>query len=115
MKKYVLEIISYFTSALEKADSAEIPKLKEELALRIAWIQHERLIHLIVTCLFATVLFFCLIGLVCFEKIAFAPLVILVLVLLIPYIAHYYFLENNTQGLYRLYDKFCEKETSEEN
>lgn len=115
MKKYVLEIIAYFTEALEKADISEIPRLKEELSRQIAWIQHERLIHLIVTCLFATVLFFCLIGLVCFEKIVFAPLVVLVLALLIPYIGHYYFLENNTQGLYRLYRKFCEKDVSEDN
>lgn len=115
MKKYVLEIISYFTEAFSKAPASEIPALKEELSRQIAWIQHERLIHLIVTCLFAVVLFFCLTGLICFEKIAFAPLMLLVLALLIPYIAHYYFLENQTQNLYRLYRKYCEKDVPEEN
>ncbi len=34
---------------------------------------------------------------------------VLMLILLVPYIAHYYFLENGVQKLYGIYDKICEK------
>lgn len=96
----------------EKSDVQEIEvfcrrleKEKTELLVQIGFFQHERLIHLIVTVLFAlmTILVFLL------AVTNFAPwtgvLLLLLLALLIPYIKHYWLLENGTQKLYRYYDE----------
>ena len=107
MKKYMLSIIKYYETEFEKENSDK-EKLSAELLTRIQFMQHERLVHLIVTVLFSLLLFIRISGFVCFEKIAFLPIIILILALLIPYIAHYFFLENKTQYLYSLYEKYTE-------
>lgn len=82
-----------------------LEKEKAELLIQIGFFQHERLIHLIVTVLFAlmTILVFLL------AVTNFMPglglLLLLFLILLIPYIKHYWLLENGTQKLYQYYDK----------
>lgn len=84
---------------------ARIAKEKAELLVQIGFFQHERLIHLIVTALFAimTILVF-LLAVTRFE-LWVGVLLALLLVLLIPYIRHYWLLENGTQKLYFYYDK----------
>ena len=80
-----------------------------EMLTRIGFYQHERLIHLIVTVLFAVLtvmtLFACLLII---QPVLFA-LELLLLVLLVPYIRHYYILENGTQKLYEYYDTITGK------
>ncbi|MEE3468160.1 MAG: hypothetical protein VZQ83_06950 [Eubacterium sp.] len=77
----------------------------ERLKVQIGFFQHERLIHLIVTVLFglATVITIpmCLIT----NELALLVLGGLFLVLLVPYIVHYYHLENGVQQLYLYYNK----------
>ena len=73
--------------------------LAQQLLVRIGFYQHERLIHLIVTMSFAI---FFLLSLILVSINAYF-LSVLLLVLLVPYIAHYYFLENSTQELYKVY------------
>ena len=81
---------------------------KAELLVQIGFFQHERLIHLIVTVLFAlmTILVF-LLAVTNFSLWA-GVLLLLLLALLIPYIKHYWLLENGTQKLYQYYDKLEE-------
>ena len=69
----------------------------------IVFFQHERLVHLIVTFFvgIAMVLFF--IGFIITENILVFVLFLLLLCLFIPYIFHYYYLENNVQKLYDYY------------
>lgn len=71
----------------------------------IIFFQHERLVHLIVTFFvgIAMVLFF--IGFLITENILVFVLFVLLLCLFIPYIFHYYYLENNVQKLYDYYLK----------
>ena len=78
---------------------------KAELLVQIGFFQHERLIHLIVTVLFAlmTILVF-LLAVTNFSLWA-GVLLLLLLALLIPYIKHYWLLENGTQKLYQYYDR----------
>lgn len=85
-----------------------LEKEKAELLIQIGFFQHERLIHLIVTVLFAlmTILVFIL-GVTEFSLWT-GVLLLLLLALLIPYIRHYYLLENGTQKLYQYYDKLEE-------
>ncbi|MDE7280655.1 MAG: hypothetical protein K2N36_02810 [Ruminiclostridium sp.] len=79
------------------------PQIMERIRINIGFFQHERLIHLIVTMTFALLTVGSLA--MCFCTIYFLPLFFLFLVLEIPYIWHYYRLENGTQKLQRLYRK----------
>ena len=82
-----------------------IEKEKRALLTQISFFQHERLIHLIVTVLFAimTIMAFVVVMVEC--SIGALVLLLLFLVLLIPYVRHYYILENGTQQLYTYYDR----------
>ena len=71
----------------------------------IGFMQHERLIHFLVTMLFALGFFLVLGFFLMTEQIMLVPLMVLILVLLVPYIMHYYFLENSVQKMYKLYDE----------
>lgn len=76
--------------------------------IQIQFFQHERLVHLLVTILFA-LLTFSSIWIVYFAfSVAALLLTLLLLCLLIPYIRHYYLLENGVQKLYEQYDRLCE-------
>ena len=113
LKKYLKrteERIEFLTGTKDSEDLRKecLAEEKAELLIQIGFFQHERLIHLIVTVLFAlmTILVFLL------AVTNFAPwngvLLLLLLVLLIPYIKHYWLLENGTQKLYQYYDKMEE-------
>ncbi|MGN0689638.1 MAG: hypothetical protein ACI4KH_04385 [Oscillospiraceae bacterium] len=108
MKKYMLSIIKEY-EALLCDEGSDKKAVRKELLTRIEFMQHERLVHLIVTALFAVLLIICVAGFICFEKIVFVPLIILMLCLVIPYIAHYFFLENNTQKLYSIYEEYTKR------
>lgn len=79
-------------------------KLREHL-VQVGFFQHERLIHLIVTVTFALLEMLAII----LSVIAGSPFTLLlpvvILVLLIPYIRHYYILENEVQKMYVQYDR----------
>ena len=66
---------------------------------------HERLIHLIVTVLFAVLEFMAFLFTLIAPGIGTILLVFAVLVLLVPYIRHYYLLENEVQKMYVQYDR----------
>ncbi|MBP0988409.1 MAG: hypothetical protein J6S92_09030, partial [Oscillospiraceae bacterium] len=71
----------------------------------IEFMQHERLIHFLVTMLFALG-FFIILGIYLITQILMLlPLLLLVLGLIVPYIMHYYFLENTVQKIYKMYDE----------
>ena len=95
-----MEAIEY-----ERLTEEDKNKIKEKLLTKIAFFQHERLIHLIVTVVFALLTLLTLILVLISTSIGFIVLELLFIVLLIPYIVHYYHLENGVQQLYRYYDK----------
>lgn len=77
----------------------EISRIKKEHLVQISLFQHERLVHLIVTVTFALL-----------EMLAILLTVVsgeLFLILLIPYVRHYYILENEVQKMYGQYDALC--------
>lgn len=108
MKKYFSEYIAAMLRALEDENS-DFEKLKREMLVKIQFMQHERLIHFMVTILFALLMFMSLIGFFVSGNLGMLAAAVLMLILLVPYIAHYYFLENGVQKLYSIYDKVCEK------
>lgn len=108
MKKYFLEYLAFLDAALadDATDWARLMKIHKE---KTRYFQHERFVHLFVMILFAlcTVASFLVIAVT--ELVLLIPLTLLFLGLLIPYISHYYFLENNVQKLYKYYDRIAEK------
>ena len=77
----------------------------EDLLTHISFFQHERLIHLLVTIFTGTITIIFFISNLFIENILLLILFILMMCLFIPYIFHYYFLENKVQELYKIYDK----------
>ena len=99
MKK---ELKSYVKQTEELVKSGNINKSRlESLRINIGFFQHERLVHLIVTMTFALLTVISLWLTV--SKIYFLPLFLLFLALEVPYVFHYYTLENGVQKLQELY------------
>ena len=96
---------------IKKTDTEEQPmqemvqdKLKEHL-VQVGFFQHERLIHLIVTVTFALLEMLAIVLSVISDSLFTLLLPIVILILLIPYIRHYYILENEVQKMYGQYDR----------
>ena len=71
----------------------------------LLYFQHERLIHLIVTVLFALSMILVFGIFILSGDLYILLLLALILSLLVPYIVHYFHLENGVQTLYTLIDK----------
>ena len=79
-------------------------KLEEHL-VQVGFFQHERLIHLIVTVTFALLEMLAIVLSVISDSLFTLLLPVVILILLIPYIRHYYILENEVQKMYGQYDR----------
>ncbi len=112
MEKRILGYRGYIDELLQQGNMDWASVIREHL-VQISFFQHERLIHLIVTVTFA-ILEVVVVGL-CVT--AFTPgvglLAIALLVLLVPYVRHYYILENEVQKMYVQYDRLVEKRDGE--
>lgn len=113
LKKYLKrteELIEYLNRTGEKQEGfrERVAKEKAELLVQIGFFQHERLIHLIVTVLFALMTILVFLLAVTNFSLWSGVLLLLLLGLLVPYIRHYWLLENGTQKLYQYYDKLEE-------
>lgn len=93
---------------LSKQELSEEKKeeIQQALLVQIQFFQHERLIHLIVTVTFALLTMLSVLASLFLVQIGLFILTILLVVLLVPYIRHYYILENGVQKLYEYYDSF---------
>lgn len=80
-------------------------KDKDKLKTKIEFFQHERLVHLIVTFFVGISAINLLIGFIITENIGLGILFFITILLFIPYIFHYYYLENGIQKLYKIYEK----------
>lgn len=113
MHKRMNHYLAYYKKKTEESLSLEeIDKERDQLLIQIQFFQHERLIHLIVTVLFALLTVAGIFTTLLADT--FQPVLpildILFLILLIPYIYHYYILENGVQKLYTYYDKLVQKQ-----
>ena len=100
IKAYLALLEQFFSVEREKD---ELLKMRGELLQRIEFYQHERLIHLIVTMSFAVFFLIALALTLTVGGWGAITLTILFLGLLVPYIKHYYFLENSVQKMYTFY------------
>lgn len=90
---------------LSDPDGYDIKEIVEQHKIYIGFFQHERLVHLLVTILFAIMCIILLCVNLVISNLFLFILEILVIILLIPYVFHYYTLENETQKMYNQYDK----------
>ncbi len=96
------ELASYIHQVEEWINQKNLsPEIMARIRTNIGFFQHERLIHLIVTMTFALLTVGSLA--ISFSTFYFLPLFILFLCLEVPYVFHYYKLENGVQKLQRLY------------
>jgi hypothetical protein len=113
MRKYFKSYINLITATIGDIEAEQISAdtldehFFEHFRRMIARMQHERLIHFMVTMLFALLTVMALGFVIIKPSPAVFILFMLFLIPLAPYVEHYYFLENGCQKLYKLYDR-CE-------
>lgn len=108
MKKRILAYLDYVDSLFEK-DNIDWEQEIQRHLVQIAFFAHERLVHLIVTVLFAIMTIISIIYLNYSGNMMIFALVAALMVLLVPYIKHYYLLENSVQKMYDQYDKMLNR------
>jgi len=75
-----------------------------EHLIQVQFFQHERFVHLIVMVLVALATIMDFIAMVISFHLSFVVLAIPLMILLFPYINHYYLLENSVQNMYKQMD-----------
>ncbi|MGN0395663.1 MAG: hypothetical protein ACI4EF_09875 [Coprococcus sp.] len=108
MAKRIKRYIAYVDALLQR-DDLDFKEEADKHLRQIGFFMHERLIHLIVMFLFAIATVITCLVFVVSEQITVLLLAIALMVLLVPYIKHYYLLENSVQYMYEQYDKMMEK------
>lgn len=107
MKKYCAAHTAYAEKRI--SEGVRLDALLDLHERKLRWLQHERLIHLIVTLIITIVFLFSIWLFISLGD----PLVLIltgtVLVLLTAYIHHYFLLENTVQQWYSLYDRIYER------
>lgn len=102
-------LTNYMKSAEDRLNACsslnEWQKMFDEHMDKIAFMQHERIVHFLVTMMFALILTILICALLFVQNLAVLLLVTIMVVLIAFYIKHYYFLENTVQKMYRLYDE----------
>lgn len=108
MKKRIINYVQETDKLLESNQKLTKEDLENHLR-QIGFFQHERLIHLIVTVFTGIIAVLCLLFGLLTQNLGLLLLFILLLCLFVPYILHYYLLENNVQKMYEQYDKLIMK------
>lgn len=110
MAERIKQYLAYIDKLLESEDAGIDygEELKKHL-VQIAFFAHERLIHLIVTVLFALMTVAVFLYTMSNPQPALFLLLFFILCLMVPYIKHYYLLENSVQRMYEQYDAMLHK------
>lgn len=111
MKKRITEYLRHMDELLQQMSNDEIKQnmnlsdILDNHMRQIEFFMHERLVHLIVMVLFAIGTFMTVFTYLLTDNIGLLMLALLLIVLLAPYIKHYYLLENGVQKMYVQYDR----------
>lgn len=110
MTEYLTAYMKSTEERLSKCSTIEEwQKIFEEHKDKIAFMQHERIVHFLVTMMFALILTILICTLLFTQNLAVLVLVTIMVVLIAFYIKHYYFLENTVQKMYKVYDAMLSK------
>ena len=123
MKEYVVATMeacqAYIDDDMKAASEEKTRRVLAEFEIKIAYFQHERLIHLMVTLSFALFLLLSIGGLFILPREFMISAIFLTCIffgLTIGYVMHYYFLENSVQKMYHMRDDiiaFLDKDLKE--
>lgn len=105
MKTYILDYLEYVEKNKAKADK----KFIDEHLIKIKFFQHERFIHLIVTVTYALMDLLAFLFGITSQNILPVIIGYMMMCFLIPYVYHYFLLENGVQKMYRQYDEMIKK------
>lgn len=109
MVKYLKRHEELVREALSQKGCSDWEGLRRYHKSQIEFLQHERWVHLLVTLFFGLFFLMSILTAAVSERLEILPVALLFLILLVPYIAHYYKLENGVQRLYELYNRIDEK------
>ena len=101
MAKYIVNYLNYVEENKSKADE----KFINDHLIKIGFFQHERMIHLIVTVTYGLLDLLSFLFGIAFGNIIPIIMGYMLMCFLIPYIYHYFLLENCVQKMYRQYDE----------
>ena len=111
MKEYVVQTMkaaqSYIDNDMQTAGEEKTRRVLAEFEIKIAYFQHERLIHLMVTLFCALFLLLSIGAIFLFPSEFLISALLLTAIffgLTIGYVFHYYFLENSVQKMYHMRD-----------
>jgi len=106
MTEYLTNYMNTVENRMKNCGSLkELERILSEHLDKIEFMQHERIVHFLVTLMFAVILCIFICATVFSENLMFAVLDVIIMVLLGFYIKHYYFLENTVQKMYKVYDE----------
>lgn len=108
MKKRILAYLAYIDNLLLE-ENVDWEKESKKHLVQIGFFAHERLLHLIVMALFAIAEIICILYCNYSGQLIIVLLTLAILVLLVPYVMHYYLLENSVQKMYTQYDQMQNK------
>ncbi len=109
MKKRILSYRNRIDSLLADPEQvADWEALIREHLIQVSFFQHERLVHLIVTVAVAVLTMMSVGIFILTMYLPVLALFLLFMILLVPYIMHYYLLENEVQKMYAQYDIMLE-------
>lgn len=110
MIKYLRDHIDAINVLLKAGNkSVDFDVVRDLHIAKIAYFQHERLIHLLITLFFGSVFVFLTVANQFIEVPGILFIEPVLLILLVAYVWHYYRLENGVQTLYRLDDEILKK------
>ena len=105
---YIKAYEKYIKQVLAESDNLPY-KILENHLIQIQFLQHERLIHLLVTMFFSLFLFISLAVALFTSNLLFYIISFILMLILIFYIFHYFLLENTVQKWYVYYNNLKEK------
>lgn len=109
MKEYIKKIDKIINE--NKCDN--IDNVVSDHLIKIGFYQHERLVHFLVTMLFAILFLITFLYFLLYFSYGMMFLCLILFCLLVPYIFHYYSLENGVQHMYEQYDSLLKIKRSE--
>lgn len=105
MKDKMNEYIKEIDRIIKDKETKNINNVIEKHLIKIKFYQHERLVHFLVTMLFAIMFLMTFLYSLKNMSLGIFLLELIFLLLLVPYIFYYYHLENNVQYMYEQYDE----------
>ncbi len=103
----------FINQALNDSGDINYSNVAERHLQQIQFLQHERLIHLLVTITFAILIMLTISLSIAWPHWGWLAIIGVLLVTELFYLKHYYWLENTVQRWYGLYDQLIDKQKGE--